>query len=66
MHVFTGLQKLFKARKAYIREEEHAKGYGKVSGGRITGTEEGGGDQEGSDRCVIGGRMGDGMCWHAE
>ena len=31
MHVFTGLQKLFKARKAYIREEEHAKGYGKVS-----------------------------------
>jgi hypothetical protein len=31
MHVFTGLQKLFKAKKAYIREEEHAKGYGKVS-----------------------------------
>ena len=37
------LQKLFKAKKVYIREEEHAKGYGKVSGGRITGTEEGGG-----------------------
>jgi len=30
MHVFTGLQKLFKAKKAYIRGEEHAKKYGKV------------------------------------
>jgi hypothetical protein len=25
------LQKLFKAKKVYIKEEEHAKGYGKVS-----------------------------------
>jgi hypothetical protein len=26
MHVVTELQKLFKAKKAYIRGEEHAKG----------------------------------------
>ena len=28
--VFTWLQKLFKAKEAYIMGEEHAKGYGKV------------------------------------
>ena len=60
MHVFTGLQKLFKARKAYIREEEHAKGYGKVSkeGGYVV---QKGGDQEGPDRCVIRARWDGGM-----
>ena len=62
MHVFTGLQKLFKAKKAYIREEEHAEGYGKVSRGRISSTERG--DEEGPDRSVIRARWGwgDGMC----
>ena len=69
--VFTWLQKLFKAKKAYIMGEEHAKGYGKV-GMRREDKWYKGGDQEGSDGCdgVQGGGAGwgwgHGMCWYAE
>jgi hypothetical protein len=34
MHVVTGLHKLFKVKKVYMRGKNRQKGYGKVSVGR--------------------------------